>query len=142
MEIRKTGGQEMIVVEVHYNAGIFSVAGTDTVFAAGYHRMVIGEIVDEAVQLNSLTDTIRVQVFFISLNEIRNKISDHDLIVGAGEVDVGEEIQRYEIRICTNIRIYELRICTNIRIYGVRITNRYEHTNIRNTNWETYNGDA
>ena len=50
---------------------------------------MIGKVINKAMKFNSLPDVIRVIILLLSFDEISNEITDHQLFVGAGEVDVG-----------------------------------------------------
>jgi hypothetical protein len=86
--------QDMIVIYIHNNGGIFAISAVQP-FGANFEQMMtIGILIDLAVNLYTQLHVRRICVEGNStLNRIGNKISDNDFFGEVtGEVEMCEEV--------------------------------------------------
>src|SRR5678815_1685621 len=82
----------MIVINVDDHTGILSIFGTEPSLADVSQGVMVGKIIDAAMQFNTLPDPLRVPVLFIALNIVGNEITDHNLFIITGQINMCKKI--------------------------------------------------
>ena len=60
--------------------------------------MMISEVINGTMQYDSGTYAVGVIILGLTLHEVGDKVANHDLCIGTGEIKVGEEIHEIKVR--------------------------------------------
>ena len=86
--------QNMIIYYIDDNAGIPSLGRPEPSNSFFHQLMLIGKLVNGAMQLNPFGHTIRKLLKGISFHRIRNKIPQQQFVIIGCKKNVSEEIHR------------------------------------------------
>jgi len=84
--------QKMVVKNIHYHTGILTVSFPEQQSNLIGSPMIIGEIVDIAMQKNSLLHPVVIATLVSPFNKISDKISHPDINIIARKVQVGQKV--------------------------------------------------
>ena len=85
--------QKMVVKHIHNHRRVFPKIGTKAFFTLRHHRVRVGVMINETVELHAHCHVGQQSGHLAAAYAVGHEVAHHHLVVFAGEVKVGQEIQ-------------------------------------------------